>query len=351
MAKIAIIGDVHFGVKGGSIHFAEYQIKFFNELLFPYMLKNNITEIFQLGDLFDHRSTLNLKMFHTVKLGVFDNLVKHNFKMHTLIGNHDSTLKESLTINTTDSLLGKYIDSGHVITYTTPQTIKKDKLIIDIIPWMCGDNEGEIKKFISRSSVGDILLGHLEVQGGMMQRGIPGHGGLSVDTFERYASILSGHYHTRSFLDSNRIQYIGTPTELNFGDCEDTRGITILDTETMGYDFIPNPYTMFIKLHYNDGCDIDLSSVSGKYVKLYVHTKDDKNKFDKYLGKLKDANPHDLAIIENMESVSGVKIDETLEIEDTHKIMSNYIDNLETKLDKNKIKKYISELYLESVNA
>ena len=350
MSKVIILGDTHYGIKSGSSFFANYQISFFNDQLFPYMVKNGINTIFQLGDLFDHRTSLNLKMYHAIKEGIFESIVRHKFKMHVLVGNHDATLRESITINSVENLLGGYIESGVIIPYSKASTVKVGSTVFDIIPWICNENRNEIHKFISRPKIGDILLGHLEIQGAEMQKGVPGHGGLPLETFDRYSHVLSGHYHTRSFLNGKKINYVGTPYELNFGDSEDPRGFTIYDTETKEFDFVENTNPIFIKLKYNDGCSVNIPSLEGKLIRLYVHKKTNQIKFDNFIGMLKAVNPQDLSIIENMESVSGVKIDESIEIEDTHQIISTYIDNLETNLDKTKIKKYISELFLEAVN-
>ena len=57
--KFIILGDVHFGKYKSDPVFLENQISFFKEQLIPYMKQNNISHIFQLGDLFDNRKTLD----------------------------------------------------------------------------------------------------------------------------------------------------------------------------------------------------------------------------------------------------------------------------------------------------
>jgi len=348
--RVVIVGDTHFGIRSGSSMFAKFQIKFFNELLFPYMEEHGISTIIQTGDLFDHRTQLHLKSHHLIKPGIFDVMRQRNFVMHTLVGNHDITLRESLRYNTISLLLQEYIQDGTVIAYDHPTPVKFGSTTIDMLPWICTENQAEVDEFLNRKNIGDVLIGHLEIAGAMMQRGIPGHGGIDVSKFDRYSSVLSGHYHTRSFLDGNRINYVGTPYELNWGDSGDQRGFTVLDTETLQYTYIPNPDFMFIKLRYKDGCYTNPKSVTGKYVKLIVESKKNLLDFDNFLNSLKLADPYDLQIIEPQEDLSGGEIDSSIELQDTSTIISQYIDGMNISVDKTAVKAYVTSLYLEAIN-
>jgi len=312
------------------------------------MLEHNIKEIFQLGDLFDNRTSLSLKAFHICKTEWFEPLVEFGFTMHTLLGNHDITMRESLTINTPTSMLGGYVNSGHLKIYSEPTVVRRGKATIDVIPWICRDNREEVAKFLNRKKISDICIGHFEIRGFNMYRGIAGHGGLSPDIFQRYENTLSGHYHTRSV--SNNIQYIGAPYEITWMDAHDSRGFTIFDTDTRKFEFVQNPHTMFQKLYYKNGCTSDISNVAGKLVKLIVEKKDDLFEFDKFLTNLKNCDLYDLAILENLEDFKNGVIDDSLEIEDTAMIISNYIDSLQTSVSKEKVKSYINSLYVEAIN-
>jgi hypothetical protein len=43
-------------------------------------------------------------------------------------------------------------------------------------------------------------------------------------------------------------------------------------------------------------------------------------------------------------------VDEEINLEDTVSVLSNYVDSIETDLDKEKIKTYLRTLYTEAVN-
>jgi DNA repair exonuclease SbcCD nuclease subunit len=348
--RICILGDTHLGVRSGSNHFAEFQIRFFRDFLFPYMKEHSIDQIIQTGDLWDNRTQLQLKSYHKIKPAIFDGLRENGFKFHTIIGNHDITLRDSLKYNTSELLLGEYIADGTVVVYSEPTTVKFGPMSIDLVPWICSENYNTVHKFIKRKTPSEVCIGHFEIDGALMQRGIPGHGGLAADVFKNYDSILSGHYHTRSMLDDNRINYVGTPYELNYGDAMDPRGITILDTDTMTYEFVKNPEVMFIKLRYNSGCNIDTATLTNKFVKIIVESKRDPVEFDNFINTVKLSNPYDLAIIENKLDLSSGEIDESIEVHDTNTIIDQYIDGLVIGIDRAAVKSYMSSLYLEAVN-
>jgi DNA repair exonuclease SbcCD nuclease subunit len=314
------------------------------------MEEHGIDTILQSGDMWDNRTQLTLKTFHAIKPVVFDEIVRRGYTMHTIVGNHDITLRDSLRMDTSTLLLQEYIQSGHVHVHKEPKAVKFGSCTIDMLPWICSENTKEIAKFMNRKTIGDICFGHLEIAGAMMQRGIPGHGGFPITAFGRYSSVLSGHYHTRSFLDGNRINYVGTPYEMNWGDSGDQRGFTVLDTETLEYTFVPNPFLMYIKVRYKDGCFVNPKSLTGKYVKLIVESKKNLVDFDNFVNTLKMSDPYDLTIIENQQDLTGGEIDESIEIHDTNTIISQYIDCLNVSVDKNAVKQYVQTLFLEASN-
>jgi len=55
MNKIALLGDTHFTFKNGDKNFNNYFEKFYTNIFFSYLKENNITTVFQSGDIFDNR--------------------------------------------------------------------------------------------------------------------------------------------------------------------------------------------------------------------------------------------------------------------------------------------------------
>jgi len=64
MTKIALITDLHFGARGGSLNFDNYFKKFYQEFFFPYLKENKIESAILLGDTFDVRKSTDTQILH-----------------------------------------------------------------------------------------------------------------------------------------------------------------------------------------------------------------------------------------------------------------------------------------------
>ena len=347
--KIAILGDTHFGVRGDSLKFHDYYQKFYNNVFFPYIRENNIKEVFQLGDLFDRRKYINFNTLALSKQYFFDQIAALDLNFYTLLGNHDIFWKESLEVSSTGLVLGEY--DKYITLIDKPEAIKfEDGTTIDMIPWICKENQKEVFEFIDKSK-SDLCFGHFEIAGFPMYKGMVGHHGLSHEMFAKYERVLSGHYHTRS--KQENIEYIGTPYEMTWQDYNDPRGFCIFDTETRELEFIRNPYTIHEKITYDDkNQDLDASiiDIKDKYVKVAVINKTDLYKFDQFINELYTKDAHEIKIIEDFSEFNDGEISTEINIEDTMSILSNYVDSVETDENKEEIKSTLKELYLEAIN-
>lgn len=343
--KIAFLGDTHFGARSDSQNFHKYFEKFYSTWFFPYLRDNNITTVYQLGDLFDRRKYINFNTLAECKRYFFDELKKNNIKLVTLLGNHDIFWKESLQVNSTGLILGEY-DNVDMIDY--PRTVHEENTSIDIIPWICKENEAEVFEFIDNSK-SDLCIGHFEIAGFPMYRGMHAEEGLSHDMFAKYERVLSGHYHTRS--KAENIEYIGTPYEMNWQDAYDPKGFSVFDTETRELRFVQNPFQIHIKLNYDDSSEVpDPTDLKDKYVKIVVVNKSDLYKFDQFITKVYDQDPAEVKLIEDLSEFNEGSISEEINLEDTISILENYVESINTSEDKQLIKKVMKELYIEALN-
>ena len=204
--KIAILGDTHFGMRGDSIAFHNLYKKFYKEVFFPYLEEHGIQNVYQLGDLFDRRKYISFQTLALSRKYFFDVMKEKNIQFFTLLGNHDITFKNTLEVNSPQLLLKEY-DNIHIFD----KPFNDKELGIDIIPWICQDNEAEIREFIKNSS-NQICFGHFELQGFEMDRGNVCHEGMDPQILSRYELVLSGHFHHKS--QNGNILYVGTPGEM-----------------------------------------------------------------------------------------------------------------------------------------
>lgn len=346
--KAGLLGDTHWGCRNDLALFYDHFEKFYNDM-FDTLKAEGVTDLFQLGDLFDRRKYINFRTLAESKRIFFDRLAEYGITLHVLVGNHDIHMRESVEINSPSLMLKEY---SNVIVYDKPATVYLDGISVDIIPWICRDNEKEIVNFINQSK-SDVCLGHFEITGFAMYRGMESHEGLSPDMFLKYACVFSGHYHTKSAKDN--IVYVGTPYEMSWQDYNDPKGFHIFDTEHMDslYKFVRNNNTIFERIEYDDAKPLpDLNSLNliNKFVKVVVTNKSDLYKFDNYISRVYNSGAYEVKVIEDVSEFSEGDIGEEIDLEDTMDVLSNYIDSIETTADKEKIKNFMKTLYIEAIN-
>ena len=350
--KICILGDTHFGARGDSLDFHKYFKRFYNEVFFHYLKVNDIKSIFQMGDLFDRRKFINFNTLHLCREYFFDRCQILGIKVHTLLGNHDIAFKNTLEINSTGLLLNEY---ENIEYYDSFETVEFDGVKIDVVPWICDDNEQEIFNAMKQSTA-QICFGHFEIAGFEMDKGNVCDHGLDKKILSKYDIVLSGHFHHKSTNDN--ITYVGTPYEMTWSDHNDQKGFHIFDTNTREMTFVKNPFTMFNKLIYDDGQtdfehwkNYDFESLKDSYVKVIVMNKQNPYLFDTVIDSLYKVGVADLSIVEDF---SDTLIDDDSDIvnqaEDTITILSKHIDNLTLDVEPEKLKTLMRELYIEAIN-
>lgn len=346
--KVAIITDQHFGARGDSVQCLDYYEKFYSNVFFPKLKEQGITTILILGDTFDRRKFINFNTLARAKKMFFDVAYDNDIMITMIAGNHDTYYKNTNEINSPELTLAEYININVV---TMPETIDIHGVPICFLPWICADNYTYSMNEIKNTKA-DICMGHLEIAGFAMYRGVESHDGLSKDSFSKFDMVFSGHYHHKS--DDGHVFYLGNPYELTWQDYNDPRGFHIFDLETRKLEFVQNTYSLFERFEYDDSvfdpdC-IDTTYFTDKYVKIVVVNKTDLYKFDKFINRVYQKNPLEVKIVEDFSEFTEGEVDENINLEDTSSVLSNYIDSLETDVDKEKVKSFMKTLYTEALN-
>ena len=341
--KVAIITDQHFGARKNSKLFHDYFLKFYNDVFFPTLEQHGITTVVDMGDTFDSRKGIDFSALSWAKNNYYDRLQEMGVKVHTIVGNHTAYYKNTNNVNAVDLLLREY---DNVTVYSEPTEVKLGNLNTLFIPWINQENEESTLKLIQKTTC-PCAMGHLELQGFRVNRQIVMEHGLESKLFEKFERVFSGHYHTRS--TNGTVFYLGNPYEIYWTDVNDTRGFTIFDTETLEHTPIDNPYKMFYNIYYEDTNyqTFDTRQYENKIVKVVVRKKTDVKKFEKFIDKLYSSNISELKIVENFQIQEKEEF-EAFESEDTLSILDRYIEESDIELDKNIIRKIVSEIYQEA---
>jgi DNA repair exonuclease SbcCD nuclease subunit len=214
------------------------------------------------------------------------------------------------------------------------------------------------------TSNASVVLGHLELTGFQMYRGLSMHaGGMDPNAFDRFGLVMSGHFHHKS--QNGVINYLGAPYPMIWSDYRDPRGFHILDTDTLELEFIENPYSIFKRIVYDDeGKTHDyvkelVQSIQQKdgdyqdaYVKVVVKSKTQMYWFDLMMDSLYKMNAQDIIVVDDIvvnEDESETAI-ETTHV-DTLGLMNEFVDTLSINCDKARLKSYLQTKYTEALAA
>ena len=347
--KIAIINDTHFGARNDNANFNEYFYQFYEGVFFPYLAQNNIKTCIHLGDLMDRRKFVSYKTakdFRERFILPFDTL---DIDLHIMIGNHDTFYKNTNDVNSVQELLGgRY---KNIKIYPEAQEVVFDGTKILFLPWINNQNTIYTEGMIDETDA-QICMGHLEIAGFQMMKGMKNEHGLSKDMFKKFDTVFSGHFHHKS--DDGQIYYLGAPYEIYWNDCDDKKGFHILDTETRELERIVNPFTIHKKIYYDDTQnnynEYNFKDCRDKFIKLIVVNKKDLFQFDQFVDKLLRADSHDVKIIEDYSDLGANTVSDDIveNTEDTMTLLSKYIRELDTSLDKDRLINYQRQLYTEA---
>lgn len=332
--KLILLGDCHFGIKKFNIDVLKDQLKFINKQVIPYMIDNNINVIFQLGDLFDNRTTTDINFLNVIQKEFFDKLKENNIILHSLVGNHDIYYRESRDITLVRFFKELYPDNFVLYENREYITINSNKTYV--VPWITKDEDFTYDEIKDSHNI----LGHFEIRNFSLVKGhVDENSKLTVDFFTKNTkvrNVFSGHYHIKD--TKGLVKYLGTPWQNNYSDYEESKGFYVWD-EFDTLEFFENTSSKkFIKVKYNDEKNTDRNiEVSGlfkhrklltdeEYKDLLPVLKNHEIKF--FINKSKDRHFDDILYSMNE---SGIKSTVVNNEELSELIGTDYIE--ETELD------------------
>ncbi len=352
--KIALLNDTHFGVRNDSEAFRKYQLRFYNEIFFPYLKEHNIKTLVHLGDVVDRRKFINFQTASIFRKHFWNKLWKEKIDTHIIIGNHDTYFKNTNDVNAIENLYTSFDGVHEPFIYTRPKVVDFDGTPILFLPWICDDNREESLQILNTAKA-EIIMGHLEIKGIEMQNGVINDYGNDKADFKRYERVISGHFHKHT--DDGQIFYCGAQYEMTWSDYKDPKGFHIFDTETREITRISNPFTIHKKIVYDDKTkdysNFDLKPYNEHFIKLIVLNKTNEEMFDRFIERIyNEVTTYDLTIIEDYSDIKASVRDDIVEMgEDTVTFLNNYVDQLETDVNKTKLKEYLKSFYIEANEA
>jgi len=145
---------------------------------------------------------------------------------------------------------------------------------------------------------------------------------------------------------------LGTPYELTWADYNDQKGFHVFNPKTHKVKFVKNPNVLFTRIEYDDKdkSDLEVPTVKYQYVKIVVINKTNPYLFDKFITNIMSQSPVDLKITDIDHDFDDVDVDvEDLELEDTKTLITKFIDQVDSDLNKDKVKSMMIGLYLSAL--
>jgi DNA repair exonuclease SbcCD nuclease subunit len=281
----------------------------------------------------------------------FDKARDLGIDIHMIPGNHDTYFKNTNKVNSPELLLGEY-DNIQIYPEVTELTFDERKILF--VPWICSENYTHTMDVIKNTEA-KAVFGHFEFSGFQMYKGAIVSHGSDTSPYSHFDLVCSGHYHHRS--RTNNILYLGNPYEITWSDYEDPRGFNIYDTYDNSVEFLQNPFTIFHKFYFDDTsddfrsliADYDYDSIANSCVKVVVVKKSDFAYFDAFIDNLYQCNLIELKIIEDFSEFEDDAVGEVeVNLEDTMTLLNDYVDNVATDLDRDKLKSVLRTLYVEA---
>lgn len=342
----AIVTDSHFGIKKANDLFLESQLKFFKTQFEPSLKRNGIKEIFFLGDVFDNRVSMNIKIKNAV-LDIFGNLLG-SYKIYLIVGNHDSFYTNTIETNSL-----KFLDNlPNVTLLEKPRVIEVKGKRILMVPWITNQKDFEKELDNIRDRI-DVCMGHFAINGFHLNKFKIEENGMEHDCFSRFPMVFSGHLHSRGIqkYGDTEIIYVGSPYQLTRADSDEPRGYCILDMETLEYKFIDNTVSLeYVQLDYP--AKFTRKMIEGNIIDLNVKfDKDfDDGKLQSYIKEMEELNPICPPVVVPINSfIDGPTTSGGFEIKTASDLMREFINALDID-NKDEIYVTLEKLYEEAKN-
>lgn len=203
----------------------------------------DINNVLFCGDLFQDRQKIDVYTYQRT-FEVFNKHADLNF--YLLLGNHDLWFADKWEVSSVLPL--KAFEQVKVIN--SPCSTEIGGRTFDWLPFVKNPVKAVDAYFPERK--GHVLFAHVAVDG--CQLNSSGHiSDVSVeyeadmvkvkpDLFDGWERVFLGHYHKAQKI-SDKVEYVGSPLQLNFSEAYQDKHIVVLDTETLATEYIVNSFS------------------------------------------------------------------------------------------------------------
>lgn len=341
---IAFCTDLHFGANKFNYQYWLYQKNIIADI-FSNLKSKNITELFILGDLFDQKKIIDIRLLSEIQ-NLFRSSKKFGINITILIGNHDCYYSNSEEINSIE--IFKSFDNIKIISQ--PE-IRSDGICI--CPWLSTPEQEQKFKEILAVHKPKIVLGHFEIKNSIMGKDVIITKGMDIDLFSEIPIVLSGHIHIRQTMNSN-FHYIGVPYDINWGDnYSNNKGFLILDSSTLEMQYVQtkNKFFQFFYVTEQNYVDVMNTMKSNPHCQFKLKLSSEIEEFKKFIEEEFNHPENIKAILTEGDQETTLDGEDAIDItaQDTiQKQMEKYIE-LKYPSNKQDILLYLQKLQSDSI--
>lgn len=336
--KVLFFSDLHLGVHQNSQTWHKISLDLANWIK-SVMVSNKLDTIFFAGDVFHDRHEIGVNTLHTAKR--FFDILK-DFQIYIIPGNHDAFLSSNVDVNSVEIL-----QSQNIHVFTKPTTIEVNSKRVTFCPW---------KTKIAELEQTDMLVGHFEIPNFKMNATkICDHGDDSANLLEKAKYVVTGHFHfreLRTYDNNSYILYLGSPYEMDFGDREQQKGVTIIDFENnCNCSFVENDVTpKHFRLKITDLLSQKFKNlpkmVANNIVSLYVDKQIETLTLDLLISKLAQYNPLQFRTEFNILDAAQIDTKDVKKLSiDIETAFHEFVEHVETRATKKEVLDKCLELY------
>ena len=336
--KVLFFSDLHLGVHQNSQTWHKICLDL-AEWINQVMKEHKLDTIFFAGDVFHDRHEIVVNTLHTAKK--FFNILK-DYQVHLVPGNHDAFLSSTVEVNSVEIL-----ERDNINVYTNPTTIQVGEKLVTFCPW---------KTVVKDLDKVDMLVGHFEIANFRMNATkICDHGDSSTDLLEKADAVVTGHFHYkehRTYDNNKYVMYLGSPYEMDFGDRDQQKGVTIINFDDLTkFKFVENTITpKHFRLKISELLQKkyqDLPSlIKGNIVSVYVDIKLDTLTLDLLISKLTQYGPLQFRTEFNILDTAQIDTKEVKKLSiDIETAFHEFVDHVETRATKKEVLDKCLELY------
>lgn len=282
--------------------------------------QNNVDVVVFCGDLYESRTTLPVEVLAETHKAMRN--LAGIVPVYCLVGNHDLFAKAG-DIYAVETL--RDIENLHLVSNSC--TITESGVKLSFIPHIA--DMDTFKAAAQAVETCELLFLHQtfrEAVAGPADHSI--NTSLSLDDLPtgRVGAVISGDIHKRQQIPSHCFEYPGSPLQLNFGERDETKAFTLVDTQEWKFTAIPTDAPEFYWLS-PDGDPFELTFQGIDLNRDFVRVSYD-SKWDANAQQLKEQYPRIELDMRKTETVAEQRISEQIVAGGDKELLSAWLDTL-----------------------